>query len=152
MHLSFSDQMAEFVNLCPLGQDRKKWSINYKTIDGGLKWLGNVSNKIEIMPAVFGQTFLFVSPISRHLRWQKTVFFAFEFDFFGERRVRLLKIYRNISRVKSCLSFNCWAYLELHRQTTQTIEEANSSQNSFSHQTLGDVQQIRRAENFEVRK
>ena len=84
MHLSLCDQTAEFVNLCPLGQDRKKWSINYKTIDGVLKWPPNVSNKHEIMPAVFGQTFLFVSPISRHLRWQKTVFFAFEFDFLGE--------------------------------------------------------------------
>ena len=63
-----------------------------------------------------------------------------------------MKIYRNISCVKSCVGFSCWAYLDLHRQTTQTIEEANSSQNSFSHQKLGDVQLIRRAENFEVRK
>ena len=125
MHLSLCAQMAEFVHLCPLGPRPEKWSINYKTIDVVLKWPANVSNKNEIMPAVFGQTFLFASPISWHPRWQKTVFFAFEFDFLGGRRV-LLKIYRNIYRVKSCLSFNCWAYLDLHRQTTQTTDEANS--------------------------
>ena len=135
----------------PIRTGPEKWSINYKTIDGVLTWPANVSNKNEIMPAVFGQTFLFVNPISRHLRWQKTVFFAFEFDFFWGRRV-LPKIYRNISCVKSCLTFNCWAYLDLYRKTTQTIEEANSSQNSFSHQKLGDLQLIRRAENFDVRK
>ena len=81
MHLSLCDQMAEFVNLCPLGPRPEKWSINYKTIDGVLKWPANVNNKNEIMPAVFGQKFLFVSPTSRHLRWQKTDLFAFEFDF-----------------------------------------------------------------------
>ena len=83
MHLSLCDQMAEFVNLCPLGPRPEKWSINYKTIDGVLKWPANVSNNNEIMPAVFGQTFLFVSSISWHPRWQKTLFFAFEFDFLG---------------------------------------------------------------------
>ena len=125
MHLSLCDQMAEFVNLCPLGPRPEKWNINYKTIDGVLKWPANVNNKNEIMPAVFGQKFLFVSPTSRHLRWQKNWSFCVWIWFFMGRRV-LLKIYRNISCVKSCLSFNCWAYLDLHRQTTQTIEEANS--------------------------
>ena len=104
----------------------EKWSINYKTIDGGLKWPANVSNKNEIMPAVFGQTFLFVSPISWHPpQVTKNCLFCVWIWFFWGRKV-LLKIYRNISCVKSCLSFNCWAYLDLHRQTTQTIEEANS--------------------------
>ena len=145
--------MAEFVNLCPLGQDRKKEALITKR--SMAFWNGQLTSvmKKEITPVVFGQTFIFVSPISWHLRWQKTVFFAFEFEFFwGGGGGILLKIYRNISCVKSCLSFNCCAYLDLHRQTTQTIEEANSSQNSFSHQKLGDVQLIRRAENFEVRK
>ena len=60
----------------PIRTRPEKWSINYKTIDGVLKWPANVSNKNEIMPAVFGQRFLFVSPISRHLRWQKTGLFC----------------------------------------------------------------------------
>ena len=65
--MSLCDQMVEFVNLCPLGQDRKKASIKNKTINGVLKWPSNVSNKKEIMPAVFIQTLLFVSPIRWHL-------------------------------------------------------------------------------------
>ena len=83
MHMSLCDQMVEFVNLCPLGQDRKKGSIKNKTINGVLKWPSNVSNKKEIMPAVFIQTLLFVSPIRWHLGWQKTAFFAFDIWFFG---------------------------------------------------------------------
>ena len=43
--MSLCDQMVEFVNLCPLGQDRKKGSIKNKTINGVLKWPSNVSNK-----------------------------------------------------------------------------------------------------------
>ena len=77
MHMSLCDQMVEFVNLCPLGQDRKKGSIKNKTINGVLKWPSNVSNKKEIMPAVFIQTLL-----RWHLRWQKTAFLAFDIWFF----------------------------------------------------------------------
>ena len=66
--------MVEFVNLCPLGVDRKM-KLDNKTINGVLKWPSNVSNKKEIMPAVFGQTFIFVNPISWHLRRQKNSLF-----------------------------------------------------------------------------
>ena len=62
----------------PIRTRPEKWSIDNKTINGVLKWPSHVSNKKEIMPAVFGQTFIFVNPISRHLRRQKTDFFAFD--------------------------------------------------------------------------
>ena len=67
MHLSLrpGGGICQFM---PIRTRPEKGSINYKTIDGVLKWPANVSNKNEIMPAVFGQTFLFVSPISWHLR------------------------------------------------------------------------------------
>ena len=153
MHLSLCDQMAEFVNLWPLGQDRKNEALITKR--SMAFWNGQLTSVIKMrscMPAVFGQTFLFVSPISWHPpQVTKNCLFCVWIWFFWGRKV-LLKIYRNISCVKSCLSFNCWAYLDLHRQTTQTIEEANSSQNSFSHQKLGDIQLIRRAGKSEVRK
>ena len=113
MHLSLCDQMAEFVNLCPLGPRPEKWSINYKTIDGVLKWPANVSNKNEIMPAVFGQTFLFVSPRSRHLRWQKTVFFAFDFDFFGGEgsgSLRYIETYPALNLVWVLIAGRIWIF------------------------------------------
>ena len=61
------------------------------------------------MPAVFGQTlYLFVSPVSWHLRWQKAAFFAFDiwlFFFGGGVGEILLKIYR--------LPFTCKGSIEL---------------------------------------
>ena len=68
MHLSLCDQMAEFVNLCPLGQDRKKEALITKR--SMAFWNGQLTSvmKKEITPVVFGQTFIFVSPISWHLR------------------------------------------------------------------------------------
>ena len=43
--------------------------------------MASVSDKKEIMhmPAVFGQTF-YQYTINWHIRWQLTVFFAFEFE------------------------------------------------------------------------
>ena len=145
MHLSLCDQMAEFVNLCPLGQDRKNEALITKR--SMAFWNGDLTSVIKMRSCLL---FLFqhfiCQPDKPAPQVTKTVFW-----FFGGRRV-LLKIYRNISCVKSCLSLNCWAYLDLHRQTTQTIVEANSSQNSFSHQKLEDIQLIRRAGKSEVRK
>ena len=151
MHLSLCDQLAEFVNLCPLGQDRKKWSINYKT--GSMAfWNGHLTSVLKMRSCILFWSNIFIcQPDKPTPQVIKKCLLCVWIWFFGGRRV-FLKIYRNISCVKSCLSFNCWAYLDLHRQTTQTIEEANGGQNSFSHQKLGDVQLIRRAENFEVRK
>ena len=150
MHLSLCDQMAEFVNLCPLGQDRKNEALITKR--SMAFWNGQLTSVIKMRSCLLFLVKHFIcQPDKPAPQVTKNCLFCVWIWFFGGRRV-FLKIYRNISCVKSCLSFNCWAYLDLHRQTTQTIEEANSSQNSFSHQTLGDVQLIRRAENFEVRK
>ena len=151
MHLSLCDQMAEFVNLCPLGQDRKNEALITKR--SMAVWNDQLTSVIKMRSCLlFLVKHFFRQSDKPAPQVTKNCLFCIWIWFFGWRRVRLLKIYRNISRVKSCLSFNCWACLDLHRQTTETIEEANSSQNSFSHQTLGDVQLIRRAENFEVRK
>ena len=150
MHLSLCDQMAEFVNLCPLGQDRKNEALITKR--SMAFWNGQLTSVKWDHACCFWSNIFFCQPDKPAPQVTKNCLFCIWIWFFGGRRVRLLKIYRNISCLKSCLSVNCWAYLDLHRQTTQTIEEANSSQNSFSHQKLGDVQLIRRAENFEVRK
>ena len=124
----------------PIRTRPEKWSINNKTINGVLKRPSNVSNKKEIMPAVFGQTFLFVNPISWHFRWQKTAFLRLiiEFFFFWGVGGILMKIYRNIFCVKSCLSFNCWTYFA-SSQANNSDNWRSEQQNSLSLQTLGDI-------------
>ena len=126
----------------PIRTRPEKWSIDNKTINGVLKWPSHVSNEKEIMPAVFGQTFIFVNPISRHLRRQKTDFFAFDiwyiYFFVGGGGGVLLKIYRNISCVKSCLSFHCWAYLATS-QANNSDNWRSEQQISLSLQKLGDI-------------
>ena len=122
----------------PIRTRPEKWSIDNKTINGVLKWPSNVSNKKEIMPAVFGQTFLFVNPISWHFRWQKTAYFAFDIWFFWGGGGILMKTYRNIFCVKSCLSFNCWAYLA-SSQANNSDNWRSEQQNSLSLQKLGDI-------------
>ena len=114
----------------PIRTRPEKWSINNKTINGVLKRPSNVSNKKEIMPAVFGQTFLFVSPISWHFRWQKTAFFAFDIWIFvfvlgggGGSSWKYVETYSALNLVWVLIAGRIWL---LHRQTTQTIEEANS--------------------------
>ena len=113
----------------PIRTRPEKWSIDNKTINGVLKWPSNVSNKKEIMPAVFGQTFVFVNPISWHLSGC--------FFFFCGGGGILLKIYRNISCVKYCFSFNCWVYLATS-QANNLDNWTSEQQISLSLQKLGD--------------
>ena len=124
MHLSLCDQMAEFVNLCPLGQDRKNEALITKR--SMAFWNGQLTSVIKMRSCLLFlvKHFYLLSRLADTSGDQKTVFCVWIWIFFW--REVLLKIYRNISCVKSCLSFNCWSYLDLHRQTTQTIEEANS--------------------------
>ena len=112
----------------PIRTRPEKWSIDNKTINGVLKWPSNVSNKEEIMPAVFGQTFIFVNPISWHLRRQKTDFFAFDISYVyifcgGGSSWKYIETYPELNLVWVLIAGHIWL---LHRQTTQTIEEANS--------------------------
>ena len=118
----------------PIRTRPEKWSIDNKTINGVLKWPSNVSNKKEIMPAVFSQTFIFVNPISWHLRRQKMTFLRLIFDIYiyiyffvggggGGSSWKYIETYPALNLVWVLIAEHIWL---LHRQTTQTIEEANS--------------------------
>ena len=120
----------------PIRTRPEKWSIDNKTINGVLKWPSNVSHKKEIMPAVFGQTFIFVNPISWHLRRQKNslccvwyliYIYIYIYIFVGGggggSSWKYIETYPALNLVWVLIVGHIWL---LHRQTTQTIEEANS--------------------------
>ena len=127
MHLSLCDQMADFVNLYPLGQVTRIKNEALITKRSMAFSNGQLMSVIKMRSCLLFLVKHFICQPDTELAPQvtKKLFFCLWIWIFLGRDV-LLKIYRNVSCVKSCLSFNCWAYLDLHRQTTQTIEEANS--------------------------
>ena len=84
MHLSLCDQMAEFVNLWPLGQDRKNEALITKRSMAFSN--GQLTSVIKMRSCLLFLVKHFIcQPDKAAPQVTKNCLFAFEFDFWGEK-------------------------------------------------------------------